>query len=183
MAKWSHPNARRKETLVELRRIALRSRDYRRAPPPPKGHLTTNGSGHGTESIIATNFTLQIYIDSGIRGVGGNESNQVELYRQIEMKPRRGEGLPDLRFRRKGATTVCFDGAVKIRGWMNGAIGNPSEHYRAVSSPLPSPELKVPCRYSNFFSLSLHLSLPAIRIRCRTYSSILPDPPSVLRPP
>ena len=68
VAKWSHPNARRKETLVELRRIALRSRDYRRAPPPPKGHLTTNGSGHGTESIIATNFTLQIYIDSGIRG-------------------------------------------------------------------------------------------------------------------
>ena len=46
---------------------------------------------------------------------------------------------------------MCFDGAVKIRGWMNGAIGNPSEHYRAVPFPLPSPELKVPCRYSNFF--------------------------------
>ena len=76
----SSPDARGKETLTTFSRMAA-LRSVRRAAAALKRSFDHQRqwrveSGHGTESIIATNFTLQIYIDSGISG--GDESNQIE---------------------------------------------------------------------------------------------------------
>ena len=81
----SSPGARGKETLTTFSRMAA-LRSVRRAAAALKRSFDHQRqwrveSGHGTESIIATNFTLQIYIDSGIRGGAGDESNQMELDR------------------------------------------------------------------------------------------------------